>query len=107
ICSRAPKPDLLDTKAETTANKAAVTQACDNDLALVGSMSAFDNGGAEAGESCGIPDFTAIPVNPNRQLAKNVYAAFPNRPDKFAIGTANYIKKFYPDVVSKAAMLYL
>ena len=107
ICGRSVKPILLDTKADSTQNAAAVRQACDSAFALVGSMSAFDNGGAENGESCGIPDFSAIPVNPSRQLAKNVYAAFPQRPDKLPTGTANYIKQKYPDVIKHAAMLYL
>ncbi len=107
ICGRAVRPKLLDTKADSTANAAAVREACDTQLALVGSMSAFDNGGASTGESCGIPDFSAITVNPARQLAKNVYAAFPQRPDKLPTGTAEYIKKTHPDVIKHAAMLYL
>jgi ABC-type branched-subunit amino acid transport system substrate-binding protein len=98
----------LDTKADATANQAAVRSACDRAFALVGSMSAFDNGGAEVGEKCGIPDVSAIPVNGARSLANNVYAANPIRPDKFAIGTGNYIKsKYGSDVIRNAAMLYL
>jgi ABC-type branched-subunit amino acid transport system substrate-binding protein len=99
---------FLDTKTDSTANQAAVRTACDRAFALVGSMSAFDNGGAEAGENCMIPDVSAIPVNGARSLAKNVYAANPIRPDKFAIGTANYIKNTYgSDVIKNAGMLYL
>jgi ABC-type branched-subunit amino acid transport system substrate-binding protein len=107
ICGRAVKPKLLDTKADSTANAAAVREACDTQFALVGSMSAFDNGGASTGEDCGIPDLSAITVNPSRQLAKNVYAAFPQRPDKLATGTANYIKSKYPEAIKHAAMVYL
>ena len=97
----------VDTQARDTENQAAVSDACKDSFALVGSMSAFDGGGATVGESCGIPDVSAITVNARRQLAKNVYPAFPQRPDKLAIGTANYIKKNYPDVLDKAAMVYL
>ena len=107
ICGRSLKPLLLDTKADSTANAAAVRQACDTQFALVGSMSAFDNGGASVGEDCGIPDLSAITVNPSRQLAKNVYAAFPQRPDKLATGTANFIKSKYPEAIKHAAMVYL
>ncbi len=107
VCGRAMKPLLLDTKAESTANAAAVRQACDSAFALVGSMSAFDNGGADAGASCGIPDLTAITVNGARVKASNVYPIYPIRPDKLAIGTANYIREKYPDVIKKAAMVYL
>lgn len=100
--------DPIDTKADTVANQAAVKDACVNDFALVGSMSAFDNGGASTGEQCGIPDVTAIAVNPARQEASNVYAANPLSPHRFAIGTANWIKKTYGNsVIQNAAMLYL
>jgi ABC-type branched-subunit amino acid transport system substrate-binding protein len=70
-------------------------------------MSAFDNGGAEVGAQCGIPDVSAITVNGTRSLAKNVYAVHPIRPDRFAIGTANYIKQKYPEAIKNAALLYL
>jgi ABC-type branched-subunit amino acid transport system substrate-binding protein len=73
----------------------------------VGSMSAFDNGGASAGQSCGIPDLTAISVNAARVQASNVYPIYPVRPDKIPIGPANYIKSKYPNAIKKAAMLYL
>jgi len=107
ICGRGIKPLILDTKADSTANNAAVTQACGQAFALVGSMSAFDNGGADAGQRCGIPDLTAITVNGDRERATNVYPIYPIRPDKFAIGTGNYIKEKYPDVIKHAAMVYL
>jgi len=108
LCGRAIRPKLLDTKADSTANNAAVRQACDEAFALVGSMSAFDNGGASAGESCGIPDLTAITVNGERAKAKNVYPIYPVRPDKLPIGTANYIKeKYKAPVIENAAMFYL
>jgi ABC-type branched-subunit amino acid transport system substrate-binding protein len=107
ICGRAIRPLLLDTKADSSANASQVQQACDDAFALVGSMSAFDNGGADAGERCGIPDLTAITVNGARVKASNVYPIYPIRPDKLGIGTANYIKEKYPDVIKKAAMVYL
>jgi len=107
ICGRGIKNELIDTKADSTANQAAVSQACSTAFALVGSMSAFDNGGAETGQSCGIPDLTAITVNGARAKATNVYPIYPVRPDKIPIGTANYIKKHYPDVITHAAMIYL
>ena len=107
ICGRSIKSELLDSKTDATANQAAVSQACQSAFALVGSMSAFDNGGASTGQSCGIPDLSAITVNGARVKATNVYPIYPVRPDKIPIGPANYIKKKYPDVIKHAAMLYL
>lgn len=107
VYGRALKPLLLDTKIDAVANKAAVAEACDKAFALVGSMSALDDGGAGEGERCGIPDISAITVNGARTLAKNVYPAYAVRPDLFMIGTANYIKEEFPQAVRKAAILWL
>jgi ABC-type branched-subunit amino acid transport system substrate-binding protein len=49
----------------------------------------------------------AIPVTPPHQSEKNIHAAYPNRPDYFIIGYANYIKKTHPDVIKHAAILWL
>lgn len=96
-----------DTQARDTANAAVVSDSCNDSFALVGSMSAFDGGGANAGEACGIPDITAITVNDKRSKASNVYPVYPVRADKIPIGPANYIKEKYPDVIDHAAMVYL
>ncbi|MGH2728809.1 MAG: ABC transporter substrate-binding protein, partial [Actinomycetota bacterium] len=96
-----------DTQARDTQNAAVVLDACADSFALVGSMSAFDGGGASAGQECGIPDITAITVNDKRAKATNVYPVYPVRADKIPIGTANYIKEKYPGVIQNAAMVYL
>ncbi len=96
-----------DTQARDTQNAAAVLDACNDSFALVGSMSAFDGGGATAGANCGIPDITAITVNDKRAKASNVYPVYPVRADKIPIGTGQYIKDNFPGVIQNAAMLYL
>jgi len=107
LFGRRVKLQLRDTQAKDTSNQAAVQDSCDDSFALVGSMSAFDGGGASAGEACGIPDVTAITVNDKRAKAANVYPVYPVRADKIPIGTANYIKEKYPSVIQNAAMVYL
>jgi ABC-type branched-subunit amino acid transport system substrate-binding protein len=107
LFGRSVKLQLVDTQTKDTTNQAAVSDACDQAFALVGSMSAFDGGGATAGQSCGIPDITAITVNDKRAKATNVYPVYPVRADKIPIGPANYIKEKYPSVIQNAAMLYL
>lgn len=107
LFGRSVKLQLLDTQAKDTTNQAAVQDACDKSFALVGSMSAFDGGGANAGAACGIPDITAITVNDKRAKASNVYPVYPVRADKIPIGPGEYIKKRYPSVIQNAGMLYL
>jgi ABC-type branched-subunit amino acid transport system substrate-binding protein len=107
IYGRQIKNLLLDSKADSVANRAAVTQACDQSFALVGSMSAFDDGGASVGQQCGIPDVSAITVNHARTMATNVYPASPNRPDLFNTSWGMYIKSKYPEAIKHAAILWL
>lgn len=106
VCGRGLNPLLLDDKTDSTGNRAAVREACNKSLALVGSMSAFDDGGADAVDDCGIPDITAITTNPDRANAKNVYAVYPNRADAF-VQTGKYIEQTNPGVTDGAALLYL
>ncbi|MCA1833381.1 MAG: ABC transporter substrate-binding protein [Actinomycetota bacterium] len=108
ICGRAMKPLLLDTRIDAGANRNAVLEACQKAFALVGSMSALDNGGAQAGQDCGIPDISAITVNAARTNATNNYPAYPVRNDKYMIGPEQYIKQTYgPAVYKHAAALWL
>ena len=98
---------LLDSQADSTANRAAVTQACEQSFAMVGSMSAFDDGGASVGQQCGIPDISAITVNHARSVATNVYPASPNGPNYFNTAWGQYIKQRYPEPIKHSAMLWL
>lgn len=106
IYGRKLKLDLIDSKTDSGANHAGALDACDKDFALVGSMSAFDDGGAEPIDKCKIPDLSAIPVNASRQLAQYTFGAFPNRPDYVATGAANYIKEKYGDSTIKKAGIF-
>jgi ABC-type branched-subunit amino acid transport system substrate-binding protein len=107
IYGRQLKTLLLDSRADSVANRAAVTQACEQSFAMVGSMSAFDDGGASVGEKCGIPDISAITVNAARQTATNVYAASPNRPDYVNTSWMRYIQRLHPAEAKHSAMLWL
>jgi len=111
IDGRLLNPVLIDSKTSSDGNLSGVLQACDKAFALVGSMSAFDDGGAREIDRCGdgdgIPDISAITVNPDRIFAKNSFPAYPVRPDLVLVGTANYIRQQYPGVETNAAMLFL
>lgn len=107
ICGRTLKILKIDDKTESVGNRSATLDACKNAFALVGSMSAFDDGGADVVDSCGIPDMTAIPVNPPRAFAKSTYGIYPNRPDLILGGPARWTAERNPGVEQNAAMLYL
>jgi ABC-type branched-subunit amino acid transport system substrate-binding protein len=107
ICGRQIKPVPYDTQETSSGNKAATQDACSKSFALVGSMSAFDDGGAPVVNSCGIPDVTAITTNSQPALNKNTYAVYQGRPDQYLQGTARFIKQKYPDVITHAAIMWL
>lgn len=107
ICGRQVKNLLLDSQADSTQNRAAVQQACTSSFALVGSMSAFDDGGASVGQQCGIPDISAITVNAARSTASNVYPAYPVGPNYINTSWGLQIKQRYPDAIKKSAFITL
>jgi ABC-type branched-subunit amino acid transport system substrate-binding protein len=107
VYGRALRPSMIDSRTDATQTRAAVQQACDTAFAMVGSMSAFDEAGAEPGAACGIPDVSGITVSVTRASAPNVFAALPARPDYVPIGHANYLRERYPSEAQHAAMLWL
>src|SRR5207237_7660800 len=107
ICGRQLKDLQLDSQADSTQNRAAVQQACTQSFALVGSMSAFDDGGASVGQQCGIPDISAITVNAARSNASNGYPADPVGPNYINTSWGLQIKQRYPDAIKKSAFITL
>jgi ABC-type branched-subunit amino acid transport system substrate-binding protein len=107
ICGRQVEPLLLDSKLSSGENRAAMLEACAKAFAVAGSMSAFDDGSAKPGQDCGIPDITAITTNKAKYDATNVYPVYPNGGPATSTASARYIAKRYPDVIKKAAILWL
>ena len=96
----------LDSQTDSGANRTQTIQACKESFAIIGSMSAFDDGGAAEADKCGIPDLTSIPVNPARGNVSTMYAPFPNLSKYLGLGSATYIKEKYPNAIKTAAMMY-
>ncbi len=107
ICGRQVEPLILDSKTDAGGNRSAMLEACDKAFAVAGSMSAFDEGSAKPGQDCGIPDITAITTNAGKYNATNTFPAFPNGPKATGTSSARYIAKRFPDVIKKAAILWL
>jgi ABC-type branched-subunit amino acid transport system substrate-binding protein len=107
ICGRQVDPLLLDSKTDSGGNRSAMLEACDKAFGVAGSMSAFDDGSAKPGQDCGIPDVTAITTNAPKYDATNVFPAYPNAGPSISNTSAKYIAKRFPDVIKKAAILWL
>lgn len=85
---------------------AAVVEACDGTLALVGSAVRLDTAASQAGVDCGLPDVPASPVSPLHADATNVVAPLPNPVGNFAVGPASTLALAHPDGVERAAILF-
>jgi ABC-type branched-subunit amino acid transport system substrate-binding protein len=81
--------------------------ACKSAFASVGSMSAFDNGGAQVEDQCGIPDISAAAVTPEHQASKVTFAANSTQVGQVSSTVPGWIAEKYPQAVGKAAFLYI
>ena len=95
---------LYDSRTDNGGDQAAYVKGCDQDFAMVASMSAFDSGGAKTASDCGIPDVRAIATTTERAACSTCYAAQPAGPSAFQKAVPNFLKRHG---VSKAGMLYI
>ena len=107
ICGR--KLDLvnLDSRADAGADQQGYVKACDQAFAAVGSMSAFDMGGAATAQKCGLPDIRAVTTNPERQACTTCFSTYSIRTNLIPNAAPSWLAKKYPSAVKKAAVLYI
>jgi len=105
ICGRKLALDLYDSHTDGGGDQLAYTKGCTADFAMVGSMSAFDSGGASTAESCGLPDIRAISTTVERGTCKTCFSAQPAGPDAFENAVPDYIIRRTGG--KNAAMLYI
>jgi ABC-type branched-subunit amino acid transport system substrate-binding protein len=74
---------------------------------MVGSMGAFDSGGAGTVTKCGIPDLRTAATEAARAASPVVFGAQSLNANYVPTAPADYYKKAYPGIASKAAFLYL
>jgi ABC-type branched-subunit amino acid transport system substrate-binding protein len=107
ICGRKLNVETLDTGTSDFGDQQAATSACSDAFAMVGSMSAFDTGGAQTSESCGIPDVRAIAVNPQRAESKVTYSADALTISQIPTAPFEYFKKASNGAYKHAGLVYL
>jgi ABC-type branched-subunit amino acid transport system substrate-binding protein len=107
ICGRKLTLESLDSQTSSGGDQQASTTACGNAFAMVGSMGAFDDGGAGTVTRCGIPDLRTASTEAARATAPVVFGAQSLNAKYVPTAPADYYKKTYKGVASKAAFLYL
>lgn len=107
LCGRKLELVNLDSRADAGADQQGYVKACDQAFAAVGSMSAFDSGGAATATSCGIPDIRAVSVNPERAACKSCFAAYAIRANLIPDSASKWFAQKFPTSVKNAAVLYI
>jgi ABC-type branched-subunit amino acid transport system substrate-binding protein len=107
ICGRKLAILPLDSRLDAGGDRQAAATACDKAFALVGSEAAFDNGGASAVKSCGIPDLRTNTLSAQRASSPTTFATNAMKLNLQPGVVPEYFAKKYPDAVKNAAFLYL
>ncbi|MBI2244624.1 MAG: ABC transporter substrate-binding protein [Nocardioides sp.] len=107
LCDHKLQLKTYDSRTDAAADQQAYTKACDEVFAMVGSMSAFDSGGAATAQSCGLPDIRSASVTFDRQDCTTCYGAQSTVATEFQNAVPDFVKKNHPDAAAHAAMLYI
>ena len=108
VCGRKLVLDTYDSQTSESGDHDASTAACGRDFALVGSISAYDQGGASVVQQCGIPDLRSAAVTGVRQAVPNTFGADSTSEKFYSSTTPDYFKATYgAPVTQHAAFLYI
>ena len=107
LCDHKLALKTYDSRTDAAADQQAYTKACDETFAMVGSMSAFDSGGAATAQSCGLPDIRSASVTFDRQDCTTCYGAQSTVATEFQNAVPDFVKRNHPDAAAHAAMLYI
>jgi ABC-type branched-subunit amino acid transport system substrate-binding protein len=107
ICGHKLSLELLDSQTSSTGDEQASTTACGNAFAMVGSMGAFDDGGAQTVQHCGIPDLRAAATEQARINVPNVFGTMSLNASYIPTEPPKFYEQQYPTQTQHAAMLWL
>lgn len=107
ICGRKLELMELDSRTDAGADQQAYAKACEGAFAAVGSMSAFDSGGAATADKCGLPDLRSANVSNERQSCSSCFGVQSANPGTFQNAVPDHIIKSYPDAAKHAAYVWI
>ena len=107
ICGRKLKLVTYDSRTDAGADQQAYAKGCAEVFAMVGSMWAFDSGGAATAQSCGLPDIRSAAVTKDRNACTTCFPAQSVNTGEWENAPGEFIKQNYPDAVAHAGLLYL
>jgi ABC-type branched-subunit amino acid transport system substrate-binding protein len=106
ICGRKLKVEGLDSQTSESGDQQASQTACGNAFAMVGSMGAFDAGGASTVNGCGIPDIRAASTETARQKSPVTFGVYSLKTNEIPTMPFDYFKSL-GSAYQSAAFVYL
>ncbi|NHC24981.1 ABC transporter substrate-binding protein, partial [Nocardioides sp. IC4_145] len=107
ICGRKLEVLALDSRTDAAADQVAYSEACEKAFAAVGSMSAFDAGGARTAEQCGLPDLRAASASLERSACSTCFGAMSLRANEFENAVPDWVKRNFPAGAKRAAYVWV
>ena len=107
ICGRKLKLIDLDSGTSESGDQQASQSACGSAFAMVGSMGAFDAGGASTVANCGIPDLRAASTETARQKSPVTFGAYSLRTNEIPSAPFLWFKSHFGDAYKNAGFVYL
>jgi hypothetical protein len=107
ICGRKLTVHSYDSQTSDAGDNQQTLTACQSDFALVGSVSAFDSGGAASAAQCGIPDLQAVSTTRLRQNCAVCFGTDSQQLPLVPQVQPDFWNKQFPGASAKAAFLYV
>ncbi|MGN6721062.1 MAG: ABC transporter substrate-binding protein [Marmoricola sp.] len=107
ICGRKLRLATQDTQTTTSGDRVAYQNLCKSSFAAVGSMSAFDSGGASTAQSCGLPDIRTAGTTSALDACTTCFAAQASNPSYYENAPFTYFFKKYPGINAHVAVVYV
>ena len=107
ICGRKLSLVTYDSRTDAGADQQGTQKICENAFAGVGSMSAFDSGGASTAQSCGLPDIRTAAVTGARNDCTTCFGVQATGKGEYQNEVYDYWIRTAKDATQKAAFLYL
>ena len=106
VCGRKLKLVSLDSGTSESGDQQASTSACGEAFAMVGSLSAFDAGGTNVVDQCGIPDLRTLTTEPLRFHSPMSYGVYSTAVPEITSVPFRYVKTL-GDAYKSAGYVYL
>ena len=107
ICGRKLQLVTQDSRTDAGADQIAYQNLCDQSFAAIGSMSAFDLGGARTAQNCGLPDLRAAITTDERAACTTCFAAQGSNAAYYENAPFTYFFKKNPALKQHVAVAYL